>query len=108
MILAYLKNYPSSLTGAWSSGTGMAGVGGSAFYLILSIAGVSDEWIFTIQVWGNRSHWGQVYVWRMDQPAHPHAACCMREAVGWGPGHRVTHGHGAPTRRQGMGGGERG
>ena len=32
---------------------------------------------------------------RDNQPAHPHAACCMREAVGWGPGHRVTHGHGA-------------
>jgi hypothetical protein len=55
VLLAYLKNYPSSLTGAWSSGTGMAGVGGSAFYLVLSVAGVSNQWIFALQA--SRKGW---------------------------------------------------
>ena len=31
--LGWLKLFPPSLTGAWSSGTGMAGVGGTLFYL---------------------------------------------------------------------------
>ena len=35
IILGYLKNYPASVTGGWSSGTGMAGVGGSLYYLLL-------------------------------------------------------------------------
>eukprot|EP00946_MAST-07B_sp_MAST-7B-sp1_P001760 g1760.t1 len=35
LILGYMKNYPSMVTGGWSSGTGMAGVGGSAFYLAM-------------------------------------------------------------------------
>ncbi len=33
MILGYLKDFPSELVGAWSSGTGAAGVGGSGLYL---------------------------------------------------------------------------
>lgn len=35
VILGYLKSFPSSMTGAWSSGTGLAGVGGVSFYLLL-------------------------------------------------------------------------
>jgi battenin len=34
LLLGYMKNYPSSVTGGWASGTGMAGVGGSAYYLL--------------------------------------------------------------------------
>jgi battenin len=33
ILLGYLNFFPPTLTGAWSSGTGMAGVGGTAFYL---------------------------------------------------------------------------
>lgn len=50
VLLGYLKAYPTSLTGAWSSGTGMAGVLGSAFYLGLNAAGVSDEAVFWLTV----------------------------------------------------------
>lgn len=35
LMLGYMKNYPATVTGGWSSGTGMAGVGGSAFYLLM-------------------------------------------------------------------------
>ena len=35
LMLGFMKNYPSSVTGGWASGTGMAGVGGSAYYLLL-------------------------------------------------------------------------
>ena len=33
----------------------MAGVGGSAFYLVLSVAGVSNQWIFALQA--SREGW---------------------------------------------------
>ncbi len=33
ILLGYLNFFPPAITGAWSSGTGMAGVGGTAFYL---------------------------------------------------------------------------
>jgi battenin len=47
VILGYLKAFPVSLTGAWSSGTGMAGIGGSLWYLALSsAANLSDQLIF--------------------------------------------------------------
>jgi battenin len=46
VILGYLKSFPVSLTGAWSSGTGMAGIGGSLWYLALSSANLSDTLIF--------------------------------------------------------------
>ena len=36
VILGYLKYFPAKLTGAWSSGTGMAGVGACLIYLLLS------------------------------------------------------------------------
>jgi battenin len=33
VILGFLKDYPASLTGAWSSGTGFAGVAGVGYYM---------------------------------------------------------------------------
>jgi battenin len=33
VLIGYLNLFPPTLTGAWSSGTGMAGVGGTLFYL---------------------------------------------------------------------------
>lgn len=33
VLLGYLRKYPSELVGGWSSGTGLAGVGGAALYL---------------------------------------------------------------------------
>lgn len=41
MLLGYLKSYESELVGGWSSGTGMAGVAGSALYLLFSTLGFS-------------------------------------------------------------------
>jgi battenin len=35
VVLGYLQGFPPAITGAWSSGTGMAGVGGALYYLLL-------------------------------------------------------------------------
>jgi battenin len=35
VILAYLKDFDPAFMGAWSSGTGMAGVGGTLMYLLM-------------------------------------------------------------------------
>ena len=49
VLLGYLKAFAPELSGAWSSGTGMAGVGGSLFYLALfSGAALSNEIIFML------------------------------------------------------------
>ena len=42
LLLGYMKNYPATVTGGWSSGTGMAGVGGSLYYLLFWI-GLHDH-----------------------------------------------------------------
>lgn len=45
--IAHLQSLSSNLTGSWSSGTGMAGVGGALFYLLLSsILHVSNKIVF--------------------------------------------------------------
>ena len=46
VILGFLRSFPSQCTSAWSSGTGIAGVGGSLWYLALSSANLSDPLIF--------------------------------------------------------------
>eukprot|EP00040_Diaphanoeca_grandis_P025522 m.141439 g.141439 ORF g.141439 m.141439 type:complete len:449 (-) comp30190_c0_seq1:67-1413(-) len=46
--LGYLKLYPNMLMNAWGSGTGMAGVGGSALYLAYLAAGLDLEWSFLV------------------------------------------------------------
>ena len=46
VLLGFLKNYPPALTGAWSSGTGMAGLFGAAVYAGLHAAKVSNTVIF--------------------------------------------------------------
>ena len=46
VILGYLKAFPQRYTGAWSSGTGLAGDAGSLYYLGLSSASLSDPVIF--------------------------------------------------------------
>jgi battenin len=49
VLLGYLKEFDSSMTGAWSSGTGMAGVGGSLFYIaVYSGIGLSNQAVFLI------------------------------------------------------------
>ena len=49
MILGYLKSFNPHLMGAWSSGTGGAGVGGSALYLLLySVLHISNQTIFLL------------------------------------------------------------
>jgi hypothetical protein len=46
-LLGYLKDFDPAMMGAWSSGTGMAGVGGTSLYLLLfSILGWSNRAIF--------------------------------------------------------------
>ena len=42
LLLGYMNNYPAQVTGGWSSGTGMAGVGGSAYYLLFWV-GLHDQ-----------------------------------------------------------------
>ena len=40
VLLGYLKSFPNVLVGAWSSGTGWAGVFGAGIYLILKGSGL--------------------------------------------------------------------
>jgi battenin len=44
--LAFLKAFPRQLLGAWGAGTGLAGLAGPGFYLLLSSLGVSTATIF--------------------------------------------------------------
>lgn len=50
VILCYLKKFPSELVGAWSSGTGFAGVIGTLSYTLFQIQGIalSDRMVFTV------------------------------------------------------------
>jgi battenin len=49
VILGLMHEFDPKLTGAWSSGTGMAGIGGTLFYLALySGAGLSNEVVFLL------------------------------------------------------------
>lgn len=48
--LGYMRLYPSSLVNAWSSGTGMAGVGGSALYLLYRSTELSLKQSFLVTV----------------------------------------------------------
>lgn len=58
VILSYLKGFDSELTGAWSSGTGMAGVGGSLSYILLgSAAGLSNETVFLLLIPTAVAYW---------------------------------------------------
>jgi hypothetical protein len=44
VLLGFLKDFNPALMGAWSSGTGMAGVGGTLMYLLLySVVGMSNR-----------------------------------------------------------------
>ena len=45
VVLGYMRLYPSKLVNAWSSGTGLAGVGGSALYLLYSGFNLSIEYV---------------------------------------------------------------
>jgi hypothetical protein len=80
VVLGFLKLYPAALTGAWSSGTGMAGVGGSAFYLILSVAGLSNAAIFGIQA-PFAVIYVAVFVWMVQRPIGISAAPRTRSTV---------------------------
>ncbi|EGG21501.1 Batten's disease protein Cln3 family protein [Cavenderia fasciculata] len=46
VVLSYLKLFPSDIVNGWSSGTGVAGVSGSLFYIGLVAAGLSNSVIF--------------------------------------------------------------
>ena len=50
VVLGYLKFYPSKLLNGWSSGTGVAGVGGAALYLLYAAANLSLMWSFLLTV----------------------------------------------------------
>ena len=45
VMLGYLRLYPSKLVNAWASGTGFAGVGGSALYLLYSSTNLSLQFV---------------------------------------------------------------
>jgi len=67
VLLGYLKYYPASMTGAWSSGTGAAGVVGSAFYLALHGAGVSNTIIFYTMLPPILAYWW-AFAWLLKKP----------------------------------------
>ena len=88
VLLGYMKHYPVSATGAWcvsrgaggargmtlaardgrrSSGTGMAGVGGSLTYLALHAAGVSNAVIFMILLPSCAVYAG--VFWKLEKPS---------------------------------------
>jgi hypothetical protein len=47
VILGYLKDFDPHLTGAWSSGNGIAAVGGTLVYLLLhSVIGLTNQQVF--------------------------------------------------------------
>eukprot|EP01137_Pigoraptor_chileana_P016611 Opistho-2@73630 len=48
VVLGYLKLFPPELVNGWSSGTGMAGVGGAGLYLAYNGAGLSDKVSFLL------------------------------------------------------------
>ena len=50
IMLGYLKNFPSHLVGAWSSGTGCAGVFGAGIYLALKGGGLGMILVIRIYV----------------------------------------------------------
>jgi len=51
VILGFLKAFNPKLTGAWSSGTGMAGVGGTLMYIALnSLGGLSNRDVFLLNI----------------------------------------------------------
>eukprot|EP01029_Cantina_marsupialis_P009283 TRINITY_DN2166_c0_g1_i2.p1 TRINITY_DN2166_c0_g1~~TRINITY_DN2166_c0_g1_i2.p1 ORF type:complete len:330 (-),score=93.39 TRINITY_DN2166_c0_g1_i2:438-1427(-) len=50
VLLGFLRKYPPSITGAWSSGTGVAGVGGSGIYMVLHALDFKDEIIFLLLI----------------------------------------------------------
>jgi hypothetical protein len=50
VLLGYLRSFDPRLMGAWSSGTGMAGIGGTLSYLLFkSVVGLDNMVIFLIQ-----------------------------------------------------------
>eukprot|EP00455_Lapot_gusevi_P030139 TRINITY_DN3234_c0_g1_i4.p1 TRINITY_DN3234_c0_g1~~TRINITY_DN3234_c0_g1_i4.p1 ORF type:complete len:366 (+),score=35.17 TRINITY_DN3234_c0_g1_i4:87-1184(+) len=65
LILGYLKLFPASMTGAWSSGTGAAGLGGTLFYLGASTIlqafsrdpRVINKWIFLLMLPSALFYW---------------------------------------------------
>ena len=50
VFLGFLRKYPVQMTNGWSSGTGMAGVGGSFLYLSLHSAGMKDGNVFLLLI----------------------------------------------------------
>ena len=50
LVLGFLKSFPSHLVVGWSSGTGLAGVYGSGFYLLMQYLKVPDSTTFLIMI----------------------------------------------------------
>ena len=48
--LGYLRLYPAEMVGGWSSGTGMAGVGGAALYMVFSFFDLDNKTSFLLCV----------------------------------------------------------
>ena len=72
VVLGYLKNFDNMLINAWSSGTGMAGVGGSAIYLGYVAAGLDFKQTFLARI-----PWLVLYLLALHclirAPATPHS-----------------------------------
>jgi battenin len=49
-MLGYLDRFPSATVGAWSSGTGLSGVAAALVYLGLQSAGLSNTFVFLVNV----------------------------------------------------------
>lgn len=73
VLLGYLKYYPSTMAGAWSSGTGAAGVLGAAFYLGMHGAGVSNEIVFLLMLPPIVAYWA-AFQWMLNKPVAAPAA----------------------------------
>ena len=50
VVLGYMRMFPPKLVNSWASGTGLAGVGGSALYLLYSALGLSIEFVTPIDL----------------------------------------------------------
>lgn len=48
VLLGHMRKYDPDIVSGWSSGTGMAGVGGSLGYLVMIAAGMTDFTIFAV------------------------------------------------------------
>jgi len=80
VLLGYQKKFSAETVGGWSSGTGMAGVGGAALYLAFVAAGLSNMTIFLVSgspppLYSSsfNKHLKLAYTWRLWSDGTPNA-----------------------------------